>query len=47
MFGHTARMAFVVWSTPHQEVTDEFQRWYDEVHLPDAIENGSFVAMHR
>jgi hypothetical protein len=47
MFGHTARMAFVVWSTPHQEVTDEFQRWYDEIHLPDAIENGSFVAMHR
>jgi hypothetical protein len=45
--GHTARMAFVVWSTPHSEVTDEFQRWYNEVHLPDAIENGSFVAMHR
>ena len=40
-------MAFVVWSTPASEVTDEFQRWYDEVHLPDAIENGSFVAMHR
>jgi len=47
MFGHTARMAFVVWSTPHQEVTEEFQRWYNEVHLPDAIQNGSFVAMHR
>jgi hypothetical protein len=40
-------MGFVVWSTPDSEVTDEFQRWYNEVHLPDAIENGSFVAMHR
>jgi len=47
MLGHTARMAFVVWSTPHQDATDEFERWYNEVHLPDAIENGSFVAMHR
>ena len=47
MFGHTARMAFVVWSTPHEGVSDEYQRWYDEVHLPDAIDNGSFVAMHR
>jgi hypothetical protein len=47
MFGHTARMAFVVWSTPYEGVSEEFQRWYDEVHLPDAINNGSFVAMHR
>jgi hypothetical protein len=47
VFGHTARMAFVVWSTPHPGETDEFERWYNEVHLPDAIANGSFVAMHR
>ena len=47
MLGHSARMAFVVWSTPHADVTDDFERWYNEVHLPDAIENGSFVAMHR
>ena len=40
-------MAFVVWSTPHADVTDDFERWYNEVHLPDAIDNGSFVAMHR
>jgi hypothetical protein len=40
-------MAFIVWSTPHPDAGDEFHRWYDEVHLPDAIENGSFVAMHR
>jgi len=47
VFGHTARMAFAVWSTPHPGMTDDFERWYNEVHLPDAIENGSFVAMHR
>jgi hypothetical protein len=47
MLGHHARMAFVVWSTPHSGVSDEYHRWYNEVHLPDAIRNGSFVAMHR
>jgi len=47
MLGHTARMAFVVWSTPNPGVDEEYQRWYNEVHLPDAIKNGSFVAMHR
>ncbi len=40
-------MAFVVWSTPFAGVGDEYHRWYNEVHLPDAIDNGSFVAMHR
>ncbi len=47
MLGHVARMSFIVWSTPHPDVGDEFHQWYNEVHLPDAIENGSFVAMHR
>ena len=47
MLGHSARMAFIVWSTPHPGVGDEFHRWYDEVHLPDSIANGSFTAMHR
>lgn len=40
-------MSFIVWSTPHEGVGDDYHRWYDEVHLPDAIENGSFTAMHR
>jgi hypothetical protein len=40
-------MAFIVWSTPHADVGESYHRWYDEVHLPDAIENGSFTAMHR
>jgi hypothetical protein len=40
-------MAFIVWSTPNADVGEEYHRWYNEVHLPDAIENGSFVAMHR
>ena len=47
MRGHIARMAFIVWSIPHADVSDEYHRWYNEVHLPDAIDNGSFVAMHR
>ncbi len=47
MFGHTARMSFIVWSTPHSGVGDEFEQWYNEVHLPDSIANGSFTAMHR
>lgn len=47
MFGHTARMSFIVWSTPHPGIGDEFERWYNEVHLPDSIANGSFTAMHR
>jgi hypothetical protein len=47
VFGHVARMAFIVWSTPHAGADEEYHRWYDEVHLPDAIANGSFVAMHR
>jgi hypothetical protein len=40
-------MAFIVWSTPHPGREDEFNRWYDEVHLPDSVANGSFSAMHR
>lgn len=47
MFGHIARMSFIVWSTPFDGVLDEFNQWYDEVHLPDGVANGSFTAMHR
>jgi hypothetical protein len=47
VFGHVARMSFIVWSTPHPGREDEFNRWYDEVHLPDSVANGSFTAMHR
>ncbi len=47
MFGHIARMSFIVWSTPYPGREDEYNRWYDEVHLPDSIANGSFTAMHR
>jgi hypothetical protein len=47
VFGHVARMSFIVWSTPHAGREDEFNQWYDEVHLPDSVANGSFTAMHR
>ncbi len=47
MFGHIARMSFIVWSTPYPGREADYNRWYDEVHLPDSIANGSFTAMHR
>jgi hypothetical protein len=47
VFGHIARMSFIVWSTPHDGAADEYNRWYNDVHLPDSIANGSFTAMHR
>jgi hypothetical protein len=40
-------MAFVVWAVPQDGAAAEVARWYDEVHGPDAIGNGSFVALHR
>jgi hypothetical protein len=40
-------MAFVVWAVPREGADDEVARWYDEVHGPDAIGNGSFLALHR
>jgi len=40
-------MAFMAWSTPHPGAGEDFQRWYNEVHLPDSVRNGSFTAMHR
>ena len=38
---------FVVLADPAPHEVDEFQRWYDEVHGPDALANGSFVALDR
>lgn len=43
----TPATLFVVLADPAPEVADEFQRWYDEVHGPDALGNGSFVALDR
>ena len=36
-----------MFANPTPEHEAEFNRWYDEVHGPDALENGSFTALHR
>lgn len=38
---------FVVLADPKPDEVAEFHRWYDEVHGPDALGNGSFVALSR
>lgn len=38
---------FVVLADPESHEVSEFHRWYDEVHGPDALANGSFVALSR
>ncbi len=43
----TPRALFVVFANPAPEHEAEFNRWYDEVHGPDALGNGSFTALHR
>lgn len=43
----TPRALFVVFANPTRANEAEFNRWYDEVHGPDALENGSFTALHR
>lgn len=43
----TPATLFVVLADPAPHEADEFQRWYDEVHGPDALGNGSFVALDR
>jgi hypothetical protein len=43
----TPRALFVVFGNPAPEHEAEFNRWYDEIHGPDALENGSFTALHR
>ncbi|MEZ4279107.1 MAG: DUF4286 family protein [Myxococcota bacterium] len=43
----TPRALFVVFANPLPEHEAEFNRWYDEVHGPDALGNGSFTALHR
>ncbi len=38
---------FVVFAEPSAEREAEFHHWYDRVHGPDAIDNGSFRALRR
>jgi hypothetical protein len=43
----TPNSVFVVFANPTPEHESEFNRWYDEIHGPDALGNGSFTAVHR
>src|SRR5262245_49117371 len=45
--GVTPSMLFVAFSDPPAGRDAEFNEWYDTIHGPDALANGSFVAMHR
>jgi hypothetical protein len=38
---------FVVMAEPSAEDEDEFNHWYDDIHGPDALENGSFTGLRR
>jgi hypothetical protein len=43
----TPSTVFVAFADPPPERDAEFNEWYDTVHGPDALANGSFTAMHR
>jgi hypothetical protein len=47
MFETVAPSLFVVLAEPSPEREAELNNWYDKVHGPDALENGSFNALHR
>jgi hypothetical protein len=43
----TPSTVFVAFADPAPERDVEFNEWYDTIHGPDALANGSFTAMHR
>jgi hypothetical protein len=43
----TPSTLFVAFADPAADRDAEFNEWYDTVHGPDALANGSFAAMHR
>jgi hypothetical protein len=43
----TPSTLFVAFADPAPERDAEFNEWYDTIHGPDALANGSFTAMHR
>jgi len=47
VLGTTPPTLFVVFAEPPVEAEDAFHHWYDVIHGPDAIENGSFTALNR
>jgi hypothetical protein len=47
MFDTPSPSVFVVLAEPSPEQEADFHNWYDKIHGPDAIDNGSFTALHR
>ena len=43
----TPSTLFVAFVDPPPERDAEFNEWYDTIHGPDALANGSFTALHR
>ena len=47
MLGYAPRCVFMVFANPPADRVEELDHWYQVVHGPDAIENGSFNALRR
>jgi hypothetical protein len=47
VLGTTPPTLFVVFAEPPADGEEAFHHWYDVVHGPDAIQNGSFTALNR
>ncbi|TML19631.1 MAG: hypothetical protein E6G39_01335 [Actinobacteria bacterium] len=47
MLGYAPRCVFMVFANPPADRVDELHHWYQVIHGPDAIENGSFNALRR
>lgn len=47
MLGYAPRCVFMVFANPPADRVAELDHWYQVVHGPDAIENGSFNALRR
>jgi hypothetical protein len=45
--GRAVRSLFTVFGNPEPGRAEELAHWYDAVHGPDALANGSFIALHR
>ena len=47
MLGYVPRCLFMVFARPSDDRVLELQEWYDVIHAPDAMANGSFNALTR
>jgi hypothetical protein len=47
MYGTDPACVFLVFCNPGDEGDEALDHWYMKIHGPDALENGSFSALHR